>query len=241
MILTICMAGFNTRFHDAGFDIPKYLLQWGNQTVIHEILKRLTTDYTFEQIILMANKRDIYFKPQLTIATAEFSPTISYIGDTIGQAHTAAIAARTITTDIPFLIHNADTVLVDRNLTDINNAMLSNDAYIDVFTATSPEYCYITADKNKVTNISEKNTISTFASSGLYGFKNAAVYLENYEKTLLNYTNKEVYISDVLSNMLQNNMNIEINDITTNQSTIVIGSPKEYSMALRKALTDDNN
>jgi NDP-sugar pyrophosphorylase family protein len=59
------MAGLNTRFHDAGFDIPKYLLPWGESTIIAEIIKELTKNYSFEQIILLPNIRDSYFKPQL--------------------------------------------------------------------------------------------------------------------------------------------------------------------------------
>ena len=57
--LVICMAGYNTRFHDVGFDIPKYLLPWGDETIIHEIIKQLGT---FEETILLANKRDSYFE-----------------------------------------------------------------------------------------------------------------------------------------------------------------------------------
>ena len=60
--LVICMAGLNTRFHDVGFDIPKYLLPWNNHTIIHEILKQLGK---FDEVLLLANKRDMYFKPQL--------------------------------------------------------------------------------------------------------------------------------------------------------------------------------
>ena len=53
--LVICMAGLNTRFHDVGFDIPKYLLPWGDETIIHSILKNLGE---FDDVVLLANKRD---------------------------------------------------------------------------------------------------------------------------------------------------------------------------------------
>ena len=60
--LVICMAGLNTRFHDVGFDIPKYLLPWREETIIYEILKQLGT---FDEVLLLANKRDVYFMPDL--------------------------------------------------------------------------------------------------------------------------------------------------------------------------------
>ena len=79
--LVICMAGYNTRFHDVGFDIPKYLLPWNGTTIIHDILQNLGETH---QTILVANKRDIYFKDQL-LATIE--PLGLKEKDKIGRAH----------------------------------------------------------------------------------------------------------------------------------------------------------
>ena len=83
--LVICMAGYNTRFHDVGFDIPKYLLPWANATIIQHILKNFDG---IKQTILVANKRDAYFKEQL-IATIKplglEENNILYIGDTKGK------------------------------------------------------------------------------------------------------------------------------------------------------------
>ena len=89
--LVICMAGYNTRFHDVGFDNPKYLLPWNGTTIIHEILKNLGPT---KQTILVANNRDKYFSNQLleNIQSLGLNENnILYIGDTKGQAHTAAV------------------------------------------------------------------------------------------------------------------------------------------------------
>ncbi len=83
MNLVICMAGYNTRFHDVGFDIPKYLLPWNGKTIIYDILKNIGW---VNQLILVANKRDIYFKDQLVEAIKPLGwneSNILYIGDTI--------------------------------------------------------------------------------------------------------------------------------------------------------------
>jgi dTDP-glucose pyrophosphorylase len=61
MNLLICMAGLNTRFHNVGFDIPKYLLPWNNSVVIFDILKNLTAD----NVYLIAHQRDKYYKKEL--------------------------------------------------------------------------------------------------------------------------------------------------------------------------------
>jgi choline kinase len=59
------MAGLNTRFHNVGFDIPKYLLPWRKNTLIYEILYQIKKNYTFSNYLLIANKRDQSFKKQL--------------------------------------------------------------------------------------------------------------------------------------------------------------------------------
>jgi CTP:molybdopterin cytidylyltransferase MocA len=106
--LVICMAGYNTRFHDVGFDIPKYLLPWNGTTIIHDILKNFGETY---QTILVANKRDIYFKDQLVETIEPLGLDVNnilYIGDTKGQAHTAAVGRAFIILclNLPFLEDN---------------------------------------------------------------------------------------------------------------------------------------
>lgn len=234
--LVICMAGLNTRFHDVGFDIPKYLLPWGEETIIHHILKNLGG---FDDVVLLANKRDEYFKNKL-IKTIEplglNGENILYIGDTNGQAHTAYIGAKCLKDQSQsFFIHNADTLLTGRNLKEIERWMA--DAYVDVFVANNPKYSYVTSKDGLVTNIEEKNTISPFASSGLYGFSNASLYEKMYEE-LLNkneiFQFKEMYIANLLSYMLSEGKSVGLNELNDSHETIVLGSPQEYGLEIAR-------
>jgi NDP-sugar pyrophosphorylase family protein len=234
------MAGLNTRFHDVGVDCPKYLLPWGNESIITEILEQLTKDYNFKEIMLLANKRDSYFKHKLRLATDKFGVNIYYIGDTHGQAETAAIAAKMTELDCPILFHNADTIISDRSMKGIQEFLIRNDAYIDTFYADNPAYCYVNVDHEKIISIDEKKTITGIASSGLYGFKSAKEYLKAYDQTV-KFASSETYISDVLQTILKNGGSIAINERIHSQSffknraaTKVIGSPKEYWEAINE-------
>lgn len=235
MILIICMAGFNTRFHDAGFDIPKYLLPYKEGTVISKILQELTTDYNFDSILLVANKRDIYFKKQLKDAVRTFSATIEYIGDTLGQGHTAFIGMSMLkNSSSPILIHNGDTVVANRDIMGIDCLLSNHDAYIDVFTGESPAYCYIRATNNQVVSIAEKKEITPWASSGLYGFKSAELYMDRYLKTVSPLHHGEVFVSDILRTMIYGTDSVVIDSAMTDYKfTTVIGTPQEYSEALK--------
>lgn len=228
------MAGLNTRFHDVGFDIPKYLLPWKNETIIYEILKQLGT---FDEVLLLANKRDYYFMPDL-VKTIEplglDKNNIHYIGDTNGQAHTAYIGASLLKNKTQtFFVHNADTLLIGRDFKSIEETM--SDAYIDVFIANNPKYSYVRSKDGLVTEIAEKSTISPFASSGLYGFYNAKLYENMYESLSENFTGKEMYIADVLDYMIKsNNLFVGLNELNNSYETIVLGTPQEYGLEVAR-------
>jgi dTDP-glucose pyrophosphorylase len=232
--LVICMAGYNTRFHDVGFDIPKYLLPWNGTTIIHDILESFGE---VQQTVLVANKRDVYFKEQLleTIKPLGLNENnILYIGDTKGQAHTAAIGiGQLYHTELPTFIHNADTIVKGRSLRLIADMMNDlYDSYIDVFVGNSPKYSYVRAFEETVLEIVEKKQISPYASSGLYGFLTASMYMSYYDSCI--QQNNELYVADVIQSMIAANRKVFMNGLGNNQETIVLGSPQEYGIEIAR-------
>jgi hypothetical protein len=235
MALIICMAGYNTRFHDAGFDIPKYLLPWEKDTVIHEIIKNF--DYSGQKILL-ANKRDKYFRKNLlkTLQSLGLSEKeIFYIDDTQGQAHTAAVGVEFVKNlKEPLYIFNADTVLYGRNFTQMEQQLDSHFAYVDIFVGNSPNYGYVQGFNNLVQNIVEKKQISPFATSGLYGFKDASIYSKYYNEISALSTQSEAYVSNVLKYMLDCGCKVYMNDINPDHDIVVLGTPQEYGLEFAK-------
>jgi dTDP-glucose pyrophosphorylase len=232
--LVICMAGYNTRFHDVGFDIPKYLLPWNGTTIIHDIIQNLGETH---QTVLVANKRDVYFKDQLleTIKPLGLEEkNILYIGDTKGQAHTAAVGIEQLYhPELQTFIHNADTIVKGRSLSLIADSMNDMyDAYIDVFVGNSPKYSYVRAFEETVLEIVEKKQISPYASSGLYGFLTASMYMGYYDSLI--QKDHELYIADVIQNMIGAGRKAFMNGLGNNQETIVLGSPQEYGIEIAR-------
>jgi dTDP-glucose pyrophosphorylase len=232
--LVICMAGYNTRFHDVGFDIPKYLLPWNGTTIIHDILKNFGETY---QTVLVANKRDVYFKDQLVETIKPFGldeKNILYIGDTKGQAHTAAVGiGQLYHPELQTFIHNADTIVKGRSLDLIADSMNDMyDAYIDVFVGNSPKYSYVRAFEETVLEIVEKKQISPYASSGLYGFLTASMYMSYYDSLI--QKDHELYVADVIQSMIGAGRKAFMNGLGNNQETIVLGSPQEYGIEIAR-------
>lgn len=228
------MAGHNTRFHDVGFDIPKYLLPWNGTTIIHDILKNFGD---VKQTVLIANKRDSYFKVKLLESIEPLGlneQNILFIGDTRGQAHTAAIGiSQLFDTKLPTFLHNADTIVTKRFLNSISNQMNDSfDSYVDVFIGNSPKYSYVRVIDNNVLEIMEKSQISPYASSGLYGFLTANIYSKYYDLSI--QKNDELYIADVIQTMISLDKKVFINNLENAQETIVLGSPQEYGIEIAR-------
>ena len=61
--LVITAAGLGSRFHDVGYDQPKYLLPWvTNKVVLHEIINSLYYQGGIDFILLVMNKENYTLK-----------------------------------------------------------------------------------------------------------------------------------------------------------------------------------
>jgi len=240
MNLVICMAGRNTRFHDVGIDIPKYLLPLAGKPAIESIVGNLIGDNAFSNVYLVAHERDIYFKDELKKALASLSidpKNLLYVGETKGQADTAnlALSLLDIEQGASVVFHNADTILLNRDTEALRNTLLSGSGVIDVFSAESSSYSYVRIEGDEILEIVEKRVISNWATSGLYGFPSGALFQKYFGKLLISEIHlptDELYISDVINLMLNERipfqpLSMELEESTT---TFVMGSPAEYRL-----------
>jgi NDP-sugar pyrophosphorylase family protein len=240
MNLVICMAGRNTRFHDVGIDIPKYLLPLAGKPAIESIVENLISDDAFSNVYLVAHERDIYFKDELITALGSLSidpKNLLYVGETNGQADTANLALSLLDIDqsVSVVFHNADTVLLDRNTEALRNTLLSGSGAIDVFSAESPSYSYVRIEGDEILEIAEKRVISNWATSGLYGFPSGTLFQKYFEKLLMSKAplpTNELYISDVINLMLNERIRFQPlgNELEESTTTFVMGSPEEYRL-----------
>lgn len=246
MQLVMCMAGRNTRFHDAGFDLPKYLLPWENGVILDGILNGLDSRRAFSRVIYLPNQRDSYFRKNLAEVVARHGGSdedIIYVPDTRGQAHTAAIGAQIISEhqvykDEPIAFHNGDTILRGRRLTELNESLQKRHVFVDVFPASSPRYSYVLLEGSQVKRIAEKVAISPFASSGFYAFQNAQKYLRAFNDQFSAHGAEDVgelYISRVIQHILDEGGDVFSNEIAHGTETIVLGSPTEYGLEMARS------
>ena len=227
MNLILTMAGKYSRFINEGYRIPKYLLPWGDKSILSEILIEMNKNNDFNNIFLITNKRDDIYMPHVRKILESLNipkENLLQITDTEGQAETAFIAVEEIKTKLKnesIVFHNIDTILYNRDYSEMSNILVKYDGFIDVFKSNNHNYSYVLMENEKVQAIAEKIVISSNATSGLYAFKNVELFLENYNS-------ESLYISEVYQKMVDNGKHIAISKLHNENDTVVLGTPSEY-------------
>jgi CTP:molybdopterin cytidylyltransferase MocA len=235
MNLIMCMAGLYRRFREAGYDKPKFLLEWRGTTVLGAILERLLEDGHFSSVLLLGNRRDAAHRPAVEAELRRLglpADSLVLVGDTAGQAETARLGIaeldlRRRPIDRRVVFHNIDTVLEGRDLAAVAAVLACEDGYIDTFTASSPAYSYVGLDDDGlVCDMVEKVVISSHATSGFYGFHSMDRFCRDYADC--QWPPGERYISSLYRTMLDRRARIRTNLGAVGEDTIVLGTPAEY-------------
>ena len=110
---------------------------------------------------------------------------------------------------------------------------------IDTFPANSEEYSYVKTENYYVNEIVEKNVISNFATSGLYGFGNVSIFQQAYLSVLQKngFEGSEHFFSTVYKRMITNKQKVTFlhhKQLIDKNDTLVLGTPIEYQKAISK-------
>ena len=238
--LIITAAGKASRFHDVGYDQPKYLLPWINsQSILKNIINELTSSKLINYIQIIVNKREQFFEDRIrNELPKDINSDILFVGDTMGQAHTTLLGVEEIIRlglgDKNIIVHNSDTILKNRNIKKMIG--FSNEqnitGFIDTFQSDNRQYSYILESDGILNRFLEKQVISPMASSGLISFKSAKRFREIYNKYSSKIDNKtEVFMSKFIDCSTQSGDIYKVNYNPKTLDTIVLGTPEEYCSA----------
>ncbi len=238
--LIITAAGKASRFHDVGYDQPKYLLPWINsRSILNNIIDELAFTNLIEYVLVILNKREQFFEDKIrSELPSGINTDILFVRDTMGQAHTTLLGVEEIIKkglgNDHFIMHNSDTILKNRNIKNLTN--FSSDekviGFVDTFQSSNKAYSYILESGGILKRFLEKETISPMASSGLISFKSANLFLEIYNSYSNKIDNKsEIYMSKFIDCSSQNGDIYKVNHNPDIANTIVLGTPEEYCLS----------
>lgn len=242
MKLIMTMAGKYQRFKLFGNKVPKYLMPLGKNSVLWHVIEEFINIQSKVDIFLIANNKDRDFEPVLLSIMDHFSipfNNLAYIEDTDSQLATAIMIEKLFNNifennNEPLAFTNIDTVLKNRsNFFDKLLKIDPESGLVDAFLGNSHEYSYVMESEDDLLakDIVDKNRISSFACSGLYGFGSASFFL-NESKNIL--ASESGNFTSLYKSLLLNKKNVFINKNNDPRDTIVLGTPEEYITNLHK-------
>ena len=203
----IPMAGAGTRFAEAGYDLPKPLVDVNGMPMIEAVVKNigLNGKYTF---IVQKSHYEAYGLQQRLSAIADNPNIVIVDGVTEGAAVTALLASHFIDNENPLLIVNSDQI-VEWDPESFMYKMVSEDADggIVTFTNDHPKWSYAKVSNGVVSGVAEKLPISNRATVGIYYWKHGSSFVK-FAKAMIDKnirTNNEFYICPVYNEAISAN------------------------------------
>lgn len=230
------MAGKSSRFFNAGYKIPKFMLKINDDYVFDICVNSFEKYFDKELFVFVVNK---FFDCKLFVESRlEFLGIKRYIlfeldAETRGQAETVAIALSNIEIDEPLTIFNIDTFRQGYTH-PVRNIQVAG--CLEVFEGEGENWSFVKDKKNpnfdnEVELTTEKERISNLCSTGLYYFRSKTLFLEIFNEYVLtpksSWAKGELYIAP-LYNFVIKRGELVVYDKIERRDVTFCGTPEEY-------------
>jgi len=197
MQIVIPMSGFGERFRDAGYLIPKPLIEVDGKPIIQHVVEMFPGE---DDIIFICNKDHLdnakYLMGETLMAIAPNARIVSIDPHKLGPVHAVIKAVSLLDLTKPTIVNYAD-FTCDWNFLDFCEKVeqIDCDGAIPCYRGFHPHtlwsnyYAYVPEKNNFALDIQEKkpfteNPREEFASSGTYYFKTAEIMYHYFKKCL---------------------------------------------------------
>lgn len=229
MQIVITMAGLGSRFKNAGYTLPKYMIEVNKKTLFEWSLLSLNSfkdAYYYFIVRKDDGAKDFISSKCATLEIHNFK-VIELSSTTSGQAETVMMAKKYLNTDDELLIYNIDTY-VEPN--ELNPNDLKGDGFIPCFKGKGDHWSFVKTDNNnKAINVVEKIRVSENCTVGAYYFKSVQLYSNlytEYYQSTESKTYKEQYVAPIYNQLIQNGGDVFISMIPETK-VHVLGTPEE--------------
>lgn len=228
------MAGLSKRFTDAGYELPKYMLEAKGKTLFEHSVGSFSQYFDRCKFVFIA--REICNTPEFVdqqcrkMGISNYE-VITLAQPTEGQAETVfkGLSQTSITPDQAILVYNIDTF---RPGFEFPEKIKNWDGYLEVFKGGGPNWSYAkpkNSNSTEVIETAEKVEISDLCSTGLYYFRSWELYVDTYKNFFASEIPglKEYYIAPMYNYLIQQGYKIHYHLISRDE-VIFCGTPAEY-------------
>lgn len=234
--IVVPMAGRGSRFADAGYELPKPLIDVNGKPMIQVVTENIKPNISHRFIYLCLEEHIRKYNLQEVLRgispNCEIVP-VNHV--TEGAACTVLLSETLIDTEGPLMIANSDQY-VDIDVNAYLASMKKQDGLIMTMTADDPKWSFIQYDQDGfVTLLREKEVISQEATVGIYNFAHGSDFVK-YAKGMIEKdirVNGEFYVAPVYNEMIEDGKRIVFSNIgSENQGMYGLGIPADLNRFL---------
>jgi dTDP-glucose pyrophosphorylase len=237
MNFVIPMAGLGSRFAQSGYGLPKMLIKAHGKTLLEWSLSSLPLHLASTVVFTGLKMHEDEFS--LSSKIKNLYPTLNckFIfldGITRGQAETVYLSLPACNSQEPLVIFNIDTYF---NSTTLEDQLKStdNDGVLGYFDSSENRFSFarLGVDSRYVTEVREKEVISSYALTGLYTFRQIEDFKETYEYHEKNNltTKGEYYIAPMYNYLILAGKKYVLDKADKH---FILGTPDEYEQFLNE-------
>lgn len=240
MVIIITMAGVGARFREAGYQVPKYMIEAKGKTLFEWSMSSLCgyNDYVDKYIFVVRKyDRAADFIKRKTAGLGIYKADVIEIDHmTDGQATTCMLAMPYCNDNDEILIYNIDTYVEPY---EMKYDDISGDGHIPCFHAEGDHWSFVRLDDfGNAAEVREKVRISDNCTLGAYYFSSAGLYRQLYNEY---YTDEskmeknEKYIAPLYNYMIEKGMPVTIS-IVSAERVHVLGTPEELQIFIKEGI-----
>ena len=232
------MAGLSRRFTEAGYDLPKYMLQAHGRSLFAHAVDSFAAYFTTVPFLFIL--RDVanthaFVETECRRLGVRNAAFVTLDAPTRGQAETVAmgLAAHGSAAEAPVTIFNIDTFRPGFRFPTTWD-LGAVDGYLEVFRGSGANWSYVRpagGGDHRVAETTEKVPISDLCCTGLYHFRTAKLFGRAYTHLVdgggAAAGLKELYVAPMYNNLIQQGCDIRYQVIGTDE-VIFCGVPAEY-------------
>ncbi len=233
MNFVIPMAGRGQRFVDAGYELPKMLIEAKGKTLLEWSVDSLPLELATRLIFVSLKEHEEQFNLSHVILEKynAHNPTIVVLDEvTRGQAETVMMAKEHLNPEADLVVFNIDTYFSSSSLArNLENNTI--DGVLGTFPdpTDSSRFSYAkTNEEGIIIEVQEKVHISDNALTGLYHFKRCADFVELAEDIIQKgeTTKGEFYIAPMYNRLIEKGHRFILDEC---ENHAILGTPDELN------------
>ena len=210
MNIIVPMAGAGSRFEKAGFTFPKPLIEVKGQPMIAKVVENLNLQGRYIFLVQKAHYEQYDLKNLLNLI-APGCEIVQINELTEGAACTVLKARDLINNNEPLIISNSDQ-WIKWNSFETISSFNNVDGGILTFKSVHPKHSFAKVDGDGfVTEVAEKNPISSDATVGIYHWKRGSDFVKYADQMIEKNirTNNEFYVCPVYNEAFKDGLKVK--------------------------------